>query len=89
MLFHTHFYKKDIHQWKDVPSPQHSIVLNAIPNGELVTKKTIVNNVMIDKDNDLIKWANDVGPYLTDLVRDGYVGEAVSERIYRFIKTLS
>jgi hypothetical protein len=89
MLFHTHFYKKDIHQWKDVPSPQHSIVLKAIPNGELVTKKTIVNNVMVDKDNDLIKWANDVAPYLNDLVLGGYVAEIHSERIYKWVKTLS
>lgn len=86
MQFQTHFFKKEIHQWKDVPSPQHSIVLKAIPRGELVTLNTVVGNVMSDKDNDLIRKAGEVYSYLNDLVKGKYIAEVHGERLFKFLK---
>jgi len=88
MIWHTHYFRKDIHEWATPTSPQESLVLSAIPTGELLTINTILGNLLNNKDNDLIRSTREVRTYLDNLIKLGFVGEANFERVYKFVKSL-
>lgn len=89
LQWRTHFYKKDTHQWKLTPSVQMSTVLAVLPEGELWTTDRIVRETLALKDNKTLRKDSEVRQTLQDLVKEGFVGEVFSEKIYRFIKTLN
>ena len=80
------YFKKPIHLWKDVPSPNHSIILDSIPKNELITSNNIIRNVLENKNNDLVKKSGEVESLLKDLVSWRMVGEVYGLRIEKFLK---
>jgi len=87
MLYETHYFRKNLGAWQYL-TPNHGIVFSAISENQLLPLNIIVSNVLSNKDNDLVKSKKEVQNLLSDLVKHKVVGEAVSEKIYRFTKSL-
>lgn len=86
--FEKHYFRRNMHEWKNSPSANHSVVLHGVTLGKLVTLDEIVNNVLSNKDNDSVKNKRQVETLLADLIKDGGVTELHGERIYHWLSKL-
>lgn len=84
--FSTIFFKKPQHIWKTAPSPQHSIILASMPEGEIFNINQLCDVVFKNKDNSLLKTRRDVVFYLHDCVDQGYIAELFSEKVYKLLR---
>lgn len=82
MLWQNHYFRRNFKEWEYNLSPNHSIIFSALPEGELVSFKTISKNVLTNKDNSLVKNEKEIKVLLEDLIKQKRIGELVSEQIY-------
>ncbi len=85
-MYSTHYYRKNLHVLKTVPSPNHSVVLAAVQSDKLICMEDIVKNVLLNKDNDTVNNAVEVGHLLKDLLNYEFIGEVHGLKIEKFLK---
>jgi len=84
--FKNVFFKKPRHVWANAQTPAQSVLLTALPEGELLNFNTILGNVINNKDNDCLKTKKDIEGCLDDLIKQGHIVEIHGERLFRLFK---
>lgn len=84
----NYYWRKSIHLWKEITSVGQSLVLNSIPEDQLVSLEQITQLVAANKDNDCVKNKQQVRTLLEQLIQEGFVGECIGIKMEKFLKTL-
>lgn len=86
VTFKNAYLKKPRHVWSNAQSPSQSVLLTALPEGEILHLDTIVKNILSNKDNDSLKNERDIKICLSDSIKQGFIVEVVGESLWRLFR---